>query len=53
MKAKGWPAYLIGGILFSNGFVGVGMVVFGVGMIVDWKIWILGIAAFFVGLNWR
>ena len=44
---------MVGGVLFSNGVVEVGLVVFLVGMIVDWKIWILGIAAFFVGLNWK
>ena len=53
MKVIGWPAYLIGGVLFTYGYVGTGMVVFGIGMIVDFKVWILGIVAFFVGFNWK
>lgn len=52
MKARGWLAYLVGGVLVSNGVGEVGVVVFLVGMIADWKIWFLGILAFFVGLNW-
>ncbi len=52
MKMKGWLAYLVGGLLFSNGVAEVGLVVFAIGMIVDFKVWILGILAFFVGLNW-
>ena len=50
MKARGWLAYLIGGVLFSNGIAEVGLVVFLIGMIVDWKIWFLGFLAFFVGV---
>jgi len=53
MKARGWLAYVVGGVLFSNGYSGAGLAVFSVGMIVDWKFWSLGIVAFFVGLNWR
>ncbi len=53
MKARGWLAYLVGGALFSNGLPGAGLAVFGIGMIVDWRIWLLAILAFFVGLNWR
>ncbi len=50
MKARGWLAYLIGGVLFGNGIAEVGLVVFLIGMIVDWKIWFLGLLAFFVGV---
>lgn len=51
MKARGWLGYLIGGLLFSNGIAEVGLVVILMGMIADWKLWILGILAFFVGVN--
>ncbi len=50
MKAKGWLAYLVGGVLVSNGVAEVGVVVFLVGVIADWKFWLLGILAFFVGV---
>lgn len=47
---KGWMAYLIGGALFSNGLPGVGLAVFGIGLVADWKFWLAGILAFFVGV---
>ncbi len=50
MKARGWLAYLVGGVLVSNGVAEVGLVVFLIGVIVDWKVWILGILAFCVGV---
>jgi len=53
MKARGWVAYLAGGILFNSGFPGTGFAVFGIGILVDWKIWLLGIAAFIIGFNWK
>lgn len=53
MKARGWLGYLVGGLLFSNGLPGAGIAVFSVGMLVDWRYWIFGILAFFVGVNWR
>lgn len=53
MKIKGWLGYLIGGALFSNGFAGTGAAVLGISMLIDWKIWILGILAFVIGFNWR
>lgn len=53
MKAKGWTAYLVGGLLFGNGFSNAGLAVFGIGMLVDWKFWLLGILAFYVGFTWR
>ena len=52
MKTRGWLAYLIGGMLFSNGFSGTGLAVFGIGMLVDFKFWILGVLAFVIGFNW-
>jgi hypothetical protein len=52
MKARGWLGYLVGGMLFSNGFAGTGMVVFGVGMIADWKLWLMAIFSFCVGFSW-
>ncbi len=50
MKARGWLAYLVGGVLVSNGVAEVGLVVFLIGVIADWKVWILGILAFCVGV---
>ncbi len=50
MKARGWLAYLVGGVLVSNGVAEVGLVVFAIGMIVNFRIWLLGILAFFVGV---
>ena len=47
---KGWLAYLFGGFLVSGGAVEVGLVVLGLGMIVHWKWWLVGIVAFFVGV---
>ncbi len=50
MTARGWLAYLVGGVLVSNGVAEVGLVVFLIGVIADWKVWILGFLAFFVGV---
>ena len=47
---KGWLAYLFGGLLISNGVAEVGLVLFGIGMIIHWKYWLAGIVAFFVGV---
>jgi hypothetical protein len=52
MKARGWLGYLIGGLLFTNGVAEVGLVIFLLGMIADWKIWFLGILSFCVGFYW-
>ncbi len=50
MKARGWLGYLVGGLLFSNGIAEVGLVVFLLSVIVDWKFWSLGILAFCLGV---
>ena len=43
---------MIGGLLFTNGVAEVGLVIFLLGMIADWKIWFLGILSFCVGFYW-
>lgn len=53
MKPRGWLAYLVGGLLFSNELSEIGLIVFLVGTIVDWKFWSLGIVAFFLSLSVR
>jgi len=50
MKARGWVAYLAGGLLFSNGIAEIGLIVILMGVIADWKIWFLGILAFCLGV---
>jgi hypothetical protein len=48
---KGFWAYVIGWLLISAGATGTGTVVIAVGMLIDWKWWLLGLVAFLWGVN--
>ena len=47
-----WICYLIAFALFTV-HPTAGMVVFFIGMLYHWKMWILGIGAFLVGAGWK
>lgn len=49
---KGFWAYVFGWLLISAGATGTGTVVIVVGMLIDWKWWLIGAVAFFVGFHW-
>lgn len=48
---KGFFAYVIGWLLISAGATGTGTVVIAVGMLLDWKWWLLGLLAFLLGVK--
>ena len=49
-----WLMYLVALILW-NAFSlhGWAMFVFAIGMVIHWKYWAAGLAALFVGFNWK
>ena len=47
-----WPAYLLGGAMMSTGvgeIAGFGLITFLVGILLHWRVWLLGALAFMVG----
>ncbi len=47
-----WPAYLLGGAMMFTGvgeIASIGLIAFLVGMLLHWRIWLLGALAFMVG----
>ena len=47
-----WPAYMLGGAMMTTGvgeIAGFGLITFSVGMLLHWRIWLLGALAFMVG----
>lgn len=47
-----WLCYIVAFFLFFI-YPSVGLVVLLIGMLLHWKGWLAGIAAFIVGLNWK
>ncbi|MBT4890119.1 MAG: hypothetical protein HON65_11265 [Rhodospirillales bacterium] len=48
---KAIAPYAIGGALMSAGAMGIGTVVLLYGVLRDWRFWLLGLAAFWVGFH--
>jgi hypothetical protein len=44
--------YAIGFLLINAGVTEIGMLSVAVGMIRDWRIWLIGVGAFLIGFNW-
>ena len=48
---KGLLAYVFGVLLINVGAVGLGVIIFGFGIVIHWKWWLVGAGSFIMGIK--